>query len=107
MHKAKAVDFHLNACFFQHFTNNSLFGCFTEFHSAADGVEILSVIANHQKLTIFHDDCTNTNIQNSIVTGYAHIFVHRFFTVSQFYYFKVTALSEEITQDTSLHFAKL
>lgn len=35
-----------------------------------------------------HDDCADTDIQNSIVTGYAHIFVHCFSTLSPFCYFK-------------------
>ena len=39
-------------------------------------------------LSILHDDCADTNIQNSIVTGYAHIFVHCFSTLSPFCYFK-------------------
>ncbi len=81
MHKAKAVNFHLNACFFKYFTDDSFFCCFTEFYPAANGVEIVSVIANHQNLSIFYDDCADTNIQNPIVTGYAHIFVHGSFTL--------------------------
>ena len=88
MHKAKAVNFHLNACFLQHLTDDSLFCCFTEFYPAANGVEIVSVIANHQHLSILHDACADTDIQNSIVTGYAHIFVYCFSTLSPFCYFK-------------------
>ena len=82
MHKAKTVNFHLNACFLQHFTDDSLFCCFTEFYPAANGVEIVSVIANHQKLSIFHDDRTGTNIQDPVVTGDAHILVHCSFSIS-------------------------
>ena len=80
MHKAKTVDFHLDACFFKHLTNNSLCCCFTEFQPASDGVEIVSVIANHQKLSVFHDDCTGPNVQNSIATDDAHIFVRGSFS---------------------------
>ena len=81
MHKAKTVNSHLNACFFKHFTNNGLFCCFTEFQPAANGVEIVSAIANHQKLSVFHDDCAGTNIQNPVVTDDAHVFVHGSFSV--------------------------
>ena len=88
VHKAETINFHLNACFFKHFTDNGLLCCFTEFYPAANGVEIVSVIANHQNLSVLHDDCADTDIQNSIVTGYAHIFVHCFSTLSPFCYFK-------------------
>ncbi len=82
MYKAKTIDFHLNACFFQHFTDNGLFRCFTEFYPAANGIEVVSVIADHQKLSIFHDDRTGADIQKPIVADDAHIFVHGSFSIS-------------------------
>ena len=47
-----------------------------------------SVLKNSGYILIVHDDCADTDIQNSIVTGYAHIFVHCFSTLSPFCYFK-------------------
>ena len=41
-----------------------------------------SVVRYHQYFAIFHNNCAYTDIQNTVIASYAHIFVHCYFTSS-------------------------